>query len=94
LATALLLLEARHFFGNKLTSVTIPDSVTSIGELAFLNNQLTSITIGANVTLAQKNAFAIRNNGKYKSIGFEEAYNRNGKKAGTYTYNGKSWSYK
>jgi hypothetical protein len=71
------------FSYNKLTSVTIPGSVTSIGSFAFSNNELTSITIGANV-LMQNNSF---------DNGFPAFYNENGKKAGTYTYDTKRWSY-
>lgn len=45
------------FFGAKLTSVTIPDSVTTIEQWAFTNNQLTSITIPSSVTTIGKYAF-------------------------------------
>ena len=78
------------FASNQLTSVTITigNIVTTIGSEAFAGNQLTSITIGENVWI-EKNAFSINN----KSLGFKEFYEKNGKKAGTYTYNGRGWSY-
>jgi len=81
------------FSSNQLTSVTIPNSVISIELEAFARNQLTSVTIGVNVKIG-KDAFSVLEKGKWKSIGFTEFYNRNGKKAGTYTYEGKKWSYK
>jgi hypothetical protein len=47
--------------------------VTSIGESAFAYNQLTSVTLPANMEL------------EGGSLPCEDAYNANGKKAGTYT---------
>ena len=41
---------ASAFSGNQLTSVVIPDSVTSIGASAFSGNQLTSVVIPDGVT--------------------------------------------
>jgi len=69
------------FFGKQLTSVTIPDSVTSIGGNAFVgahegNFSLTSVTIGSNVTLVNS-AFMYN---------FADVYNACGKAAGTYQY--------
>ncbi|MDR0472773.1 MAG: leucine-rich repeat domain-containing protein [Treponema sp.] len=75
------------FFGNQLTSVVIGDRVTSIWTGAFDNNPLTSITIGANVAIDK----ALYSGSSYYS--FPAAYNRNGMKAGVYTYRNRRWSY-
>jgi len=74
----------REFKKNQLTSITIPNSVTYIGVEAFSENQITNITIGAGVTIG-KDAFP---------KGFEKFYESNKRNAGTYTYDGKKWSYK
>jgi len=71
------------FAGNQLTSITIPNN-TSIRSSAFSSNKIASITIGTNVIL---DGGAIGN-------GFEVYYTGNGRKAGTYTYDGKQWRYK
>jgi hypothetical protein len=71
-----------------LTSVIIPNSVTSITSRAFADNSwLTSVTLPANVNL--NNAFG---NESY----LDNTYNSGGKKAGTYvrSKNGRSWSLK
>jgi hypothetical protein len=74
------------FSDNKLTSVTIPNSVTNIEWSAFTRNQLTSITIGADVSIDPKIGEAFDN--KFRSF-----YDKNGKKAGVYTYRRNNWSY-
>ena len=48
---------ATAFAGRNLISVTIPNSVIVIGEMAFANNQLTSITIPNSVTTIWPRAF-------------------------------------
>jgi len=45
------------FSNQGITSIAIPDSVISIGSLAFENNQLTSITIPNSVTFIGERAF-------------------------------------
>ena len=47
----------QSFYAKGITSVTIPDSVTSIGDYAFMSSQLTSVTIGNSVTSIGNNAF-------------------------------------
>jgi len=81
----------RNFCRNSLTSIIIPDNVTSIAEYAFLmNDNLQKITIGANVRLPKFLA------GREEPLSsFDNGYNNNNSRAGTYTYNASSrtWSY-
>src|SRR5574344_8009 len=45
------------FANNQLTSVTIPDSVTSIGIATFQSNKLTNVTIPNSITSISKDTF-------------------------------------
>ncbi len=83
------------FFDNQLTNVIIPNSVTSIGRGAFANNQITKIIIGSNVYLGNKleilyfyfsEQFEYLDNKEVFENGFDEFYEANGKKAGTYVF--------
>jgi hypothetical protein len=102
-------IESGAFSSNEITSVTIPNSVTAIEDFAFISNQLTSVTIPNSVTSIGLAVFSINKLtrvtigadvmiGRYAfgDTGFNEFYERNGKKAGEYTYdeNQKTWSYK
>ena len=69
-------IASKAFYGNLLTSITLGNDITSVGVLAFDGNQLTSVSIGANVSLGY-NSFG--------SEGFQDAYIRGGRRAGTYT---------
>jgi len=80
-------IESGTFMMNKLTSVTIPAKVKKIGYQAFEDNPLVKITIGENVQLEVKSW----GKGAFPN-GFDDFYNSNGKKAGTYTYSEGKWT--
>jgi hypothetical protein len=87
------------FYGQKLTSVVIPNSVTKIGEGVFCidhseNTTITSITIGANVTLTEADSYT---DGSF-GADFEDYYiYEYDQQAGTYTRpntNSNTWTKK
>jgi hypothetical protein len=76
---------------NNLTRVAIPPSVKTVESLAFFGNPITSVTIGSNVVLGE-----VTSDGEQLDAfenGFDAFYNRNGKRAGTYTWDGSSWAF-
>jgi hypothetical protein len=84
------------FYRNQLTSVIIPDNVTSIGSEAFRYNHITSVAIGNGITYIGYNVFrynwltsvALPANVQWDVSNIDsslrQAYESNGKKAGTY----------
>jgi hypothetical protein len=78
-------LEDDAFHGNPLKNITIPGRVTYLGDYSFLGNRRISVTIGANMPVSSK-----------QPDDFGDFYNKNGKKAGTYTNNttGGQWVFK
>jgi len=91
------IIEACAFADNELTNVTIPNSVITIGDCAFMDNKLESVTIGNGITSITDYTFYhnqitsiticenVELSDKSFGNGFENAYNNNGKKEGTYT---------
>jgi len=76
------------FARNQLTDVTIPNSVTGIDAMAFNDNPLTSITIGANVYFSgSPSGYTVFNED------FDDFYNNNDQRAGTYTLNNGVWTF-
>ena len=72
------------FIDNQLINIDIPESVTTIGLQAFSNNKLINITIGANIKLKTP---VFEND-------FDEYYNLNGCRAGTYIRSTGGWRMK
>jgi|GEM_PF-3581669 len=73
-------------YGNKITDITIPDSVKYIGRSNYRLDSLTSVIIGENVE--------IEGNGYDFNREFTKFYNDNRRQAGTYTWNGNRWNYR
>ncbi|MDR0708871.1 MAG: leucine-rich repeat protein [Spirochaetaceae bacterium] len=96
------------FYGNQFTSVVIPDNVTSIGTNAFTNDfnpsliwvgkykNSVSISLPANIDFSGLWHLWGRNDSPSWQLSKDplaDFYNRNRKKAGTYTWDGKKWQY-
>ena len=88
------------FSDNSFISIVIPDSITSIEDFAFnnklLGKDITMVTIPSNVSIGSY-AFGFNSNKSilgFSSGYFEDFYNRNGKKAGTYVFINERWSRK
>jgi hypothetical protein len=87
-------IASNAFKGKKLTSVVIPDGVTTIEKFAFANNHLTSITIGKNVVNIDVEAFANNHKGLQRDmdeypIGIYYAVD--GPHPGTYIWKDSEW---
>jgi hypothetical protein len=94
-------IETGAFMINRLTSITIPKSVRKIGYRDFCENPLTRITIRKNVKLE-----SIKGKKKKKEedwvyyafelglpVEFDQFYEQNGRKAGTYVLTDGSWNF-
>jgi len=89
------------FMNNDLSSIIIPNNVRKIGYRAFCENPLTSITIGKNVELGALSGYDQDKEAEWNycvfelgyKVEFDEFYQANGKKAGTYVVEDGAWVY-
>jgi hypothetical protein len=79
------------FGRNKLTSVTLPPGITYVGERAFSNNKITSVVIPPGVAYIGEDVFVA--SGDYGDNSFNDTFNSNGKKPGTYLRSGSKWTW-
>ena len=85
LGNSIRIIKDSAFCENRLTNIIIPESVIEIQQCAFWANPLGSITIGANVEL-NKSYFEVF------VYGFDDFYEINNKRAGTYINRIRGWS--
>jgi tetratricopeptide (TPR) repeat protein len=84
--------------GMNISRVFVPDTVTSIGFQAFMNGfqrgffQVENYTTGFAISLPANIVFKSEPGRSYVEP-LAKFYNGNGKKAGTYTWDGKTWRY-
>jgi hypothetical protein len=81
------IIERNAFYKNGLTTVTIPNSVTEIGNSAFYQNRIETLTFGPNLTFIGDNAFRL--NGP---SGTSNNISTSGPWAGTWELNGNAWT--
>ena len=92
---------AGAFASNRLKRITIPNSVRKIGYRAFFENPLTSVTIGKNVELETLSGYDMDREEEWSycafelgyQVEFDEFYQANRRKAGTYTVKDGVWTY-
>ena len=82
-------IEREAFVGQKLTDIVIPDSVAYIGAMAFSGNHFNSISIGGDVTFLRWPPINDTTGGF--GADFAAFYEKQGRKAGTYTYTERGW---
>jgi hypothetical protein len=81
-------IEAQAFFGNSIESITIPDNVNLIeGTVGLLENVIAD-EYGLSTTRGSNETYSVF------PFSFDDFYNANGKKAGTYRWDGNVWSKK
>ena len=93
-------IEVGAFMNNRLSEITIPNSVKKIDYRAFCDNPLTRITIGKNVELGKISGYDTEKEAAWVYYTFEqgyetefdEVYEANGRKAGTYVLTNGAWT--
>jgi hypothetical protein len=81
---------ASAFIGTNVSTITIPNSCTTIADGAFMTIPgISKIIIPAGVSIASANSF---NNQGGTQASFKAFYEAGGSLAGTYEYSGGSWS--
>jgi len=90
------------FMDNDLSDIFIPDSVKRIGYNAFCMNPVRTVIIGENVQLDSIGGYDTQLESEWRYIAFyngyevefDDFYEANGKKAGTYTYVNNNWDFR
>ena len=81
---------AGAFSRNQLAAISLPESVTRIWEGAFEGNNITMITIGANVEIVDE-LWGVKVSTFENE--FADFYRAQGRRAGTYIFDGEAWSF-
>ena len=78
------LIGHKAFAGNKITNLIIPDG-SAICDFAFMGNNITKIIVGLGVDIYNDEGAAFE-------LGFDNFFEQNKKRAGTYVYRNGRWS--